>query len=74
MEYTEFKMSVVSAAGTFEYMMAEDDRYINLLKQVYGDKVHMPFGYFKSVQPASNSFKNPFLREKITSPVYILNG
>ena len=46
-EYTEFKMSVVSADGTFEYLMAEDDRYINLLKQVYGDKVHMPFGYFK---------------------------
>jgi hypothetical protein len=47
MEYTEFKMSVVSADGKFEYMMAEDDRYINLLKQIYGDKVHMPFGYFK---------------------------
>jgi predicted amidophosphoribosyltransferase len=46
-EYTEFKMSVVSAGGTFEYMMAEDDRYINLLKQVYGDKVHMPFGYVR---------------------------
>ncbi len=26
--------------------MAGDDRYINLLKQVYGDKVHMPSGYF----------------------------
>ncbi len=46
-EYTEFKMSVESADGRFEYMMAEDDRYINLLKQVYGEKVHMPFGYFK---------------------------
>ena len=46
-EYTEFKLSVVSADGTFEYLMAEDDRYITLLKQVYGDKVHMPFGYFK---------------------------
>jgi hypothetical protein len=46
-EYTEFKMVIESADGKFEYMMAEDDRYVNLLKQVYGDKVHMPFGYFK---------------------------
>jgi hypothetical protein len=47
MEYMEFKMVIVSSDGKFEYMMAEDDRYINLLKQVYGDRVHMPFGYFK---------------------------
>jgi len=46
-EYTEFKMVVESADGTFEYLMAEDDRYVNLLKQVFGDKVHMPFGYMK---------------------------
>ena len=47
-EYTEFKMVVESADGKFEYMMAEDDRYVNLLKQVYGDRVHMPFGYFRT--------------------------
>jgi hypothetical protein len=47
MEYMEFKMSIESADGKFEYMMAEDDRYVNLVKQVYGEKVHMPFGYFK---------------------------
>jgi hypothetical protein len=46
-EYTEFRMVVESADGKFEYMMAEDDRFVNLLKQVYGDRVHMPFGYFK---------------------------
>ena len=46
-EYTEFRMSVVSADGTFEYLVAEDDRYTGLLKQVFGDKVHMPFGYFR---------------------------
>ena len=46
-EYTEFKISIETADGRFEYLMAEDERYINLLKQVYGDKVHMPFGYFK---------------------------
>ena len=47
MEYMEFRMTVESADGKFEYMMAEDDRYVNLLKQVYGDRVHMPFGYIK---------------------------
>jgi hypothetical protein len=47
MEYTEFKMMIESADGKFEYLMAEDDRYINLLKQVYGDRVHMPFGYLR---------------------------
>jgi len=46
-EYTEFRMVVESADGKFEYLMAEDDRYVNLLKQVYGDRVHMPFGYMK---------------------------
>ena len=46
-EYTEFKISIETADGRFEYLMAEDDRFTNLLKQVYGDKVHMPFGYLK---------------------------
>ena len=46
-------------------MMAEDDRNVNLLKQVYGDKVHMPFGYITGLEfPASNSFKNPFFLKK----------
>jgi hypothetical protein len=47
MEYTEFRMTVESTDGKFEYMIAEDDRYIILLKQVYGDRVHMPFGYIR---------------------------
>jgi hypothetical protein len=46
-EYTEFRIAVESADSKFEYMIAEDDRYVNLLKQVYGDRVHMPFGYFR---------------------------
>jgi hypothetical protein len=46
-EYNEFKISLQSADGRHEYQMAEDDRYINLLKQVYGDRVHMPFGYIR---------------------------
>jgi hypothetical protein len=28
-------------------MIGEDDRVIHLLRTVYGDRVHMPFGYFK---------------------------
>jgi hypothetical protein len=47
MEYMEFKMVIESSDGKFEYMIAEDERYINLLKQVYGDRVHMPFGYIR---------------------------
>ena len=47
-EYTEFRMLIESAEGKFEYLIAEDDRFINLLKTVYGEKVHMPFGYFKA--------------------------
>jgi hypothetical protein len=48
MEYTEFKLIIESGSGTSEYLMAEDDRYVTLLKQVYGDRVHMPFGYFRA--------------------------
>lgn len=47
-EYTEFGMIIESSLGKFEYLIAEDDRFINLLKTVYGDRVHMPFGYFKA--------------------------
>lgn len=47
MEYMEFRMTVESSGGKYEYMIAEDERYINLLKQVYGDRVHMPFGYVR---------------------------
>jgi hypothetical protein len=48
MEYMEFRMSIDSADGKFEYLVAEDDRYISLLQQVYGGKVHMPFGYLRT--------------------------
>jgi len=47
-EYMEFKMAIDSADGKFEFMIGEDDRFINLLKHVYGDKVHMPFGYMRA--------------------------
>jgi len=47
-EYTEFKMIIDSAEGKFEFMIGEDDRFINLLKHVYGEKVHMPFDYMRA--------------------------
>jgi len=48
MEYTEFRMVIDSPEGKFEFMIGEDDRFINLLKSTYGEKVHMPFGYFRA--------------------------
>lgn len=45
MEYHEFIMTVKSADGKFEFYIGEDERFINILKAAYGDKVHMPFGY-----------------------------
>lgn len=48
MEYSEFKIIIESSDGKFEYLIGEDDRFINLLKTVYGERVHMPFGYFRS--------------------------
>ena len=47
-EFTEFIMTVQSADGKFEFHIGEDDRFINILKAAYGEKVHMPFGYFKA--------------------------
>ena len=40
------KVEIHSTAGKFEYEIQEDSDYIKLLKQVYGDRVKTPFGYF----------------------------
>ena len=47
-EFAEFIMTVQSADGKFEFHIGEDDRFINTLKAAYGEKVHMPLGYFKA--------------------------
>lgn len=47
-EFAEFIMTVQSADGKFEFHIGEDDRFINILKAAYGEKVHMPFGYFRA--------------------------
>ena len=44
MRYLE--VEIHSTAGKFEYHMDENSDFVNLLKQVYGDRVKMPFGYF----------------------------
>lgn len=44
--YSEFLMRVDSAKGRYEYVIAEDDRFVTMLKTAYGDRVKMPFGYF----------------------------
>ena len=37
-------MTVQSADAKVEFHIGEDDRFINILKATYGEKVHMPFG------------------------------
>ena len=44
----EFEMELHSLSGTYTFKMNENDQYIQLLKQVYGERVKMPFGYFSS--------------------------
>lgn len=42
----EFEIKIESTSGDYEFRMDEDNDYVNLLKQVYEDRVKMPFGYF----------------------------
>jgi hypothetical protein len=44
----EFELEVHNPQGKYEFRMDERDEYVNLLKQVYGERVKMPFGYFSS--------------------------
>lgn len=42
----EFELEVHSFRGKYEFRMDQNNEYVNLLKQVYGEKLKMPFGYF----------------------------
>ncbi|MDO9549462.1 MAG: zinc ribbon domain-containing protein [Methanoregula sp.] len=42
----EFRIIIESMDGKFEYVIAENERFVNILKDAYSDRVHMPFGYF----------------------------
>lgn len=44
----EFELEVTSAQGKYEFRMEERDEFANLLKQVYCERVKMPFGYLSS--------------------------
>jgi hypothetical protein len=44
----EFELEIDSTSGKHKFRMEERDEYVNLLKQVYGEKLKMPFGYFSS--------------------------
>ena len=52
----EFKMIIESSQGVFEYMIPEEKRFTSMLKDVYGERLHMPFGY---IAPISINIK-PF--------------
>lgn len=43
---SEFEIEIQSGYGKQEFRMDMDDNSVNTLKQVYGDRVKMPFGYF----------------------------
>lgn len=42
----EFEMEIHSSQGTYEFTMDQRDDYVKLLKQVYGERLKMPFGSF----------------------------
>jgi len=44
---SEFEIKIHSAYGKHEFRMGMDDNHVDLLKQVYGERVKMPFGYFR---------------------------
>jgi hypothetical protein len=45
MENHEFKMIIDSSERKYEFLIAEKERFINLLKGIYGDRIQLPFGY-----------------------------
>jgi hypothetical protein len=42
----EFEIEVKSSSGKYEFRMDENSDYVKVLKQVYGDRVKTPMGYF----------------------------
>jgi RNA polymerase subunit RPABC4/transcription elongation factor Spt4 len=44
----QLRLNIESGDGRFEYIIPEDDRLTTLLKNVYGDRVSLPFGLFKA--------------------------
>ncbi len=44
----EFEIEVRSKSGKYEFRMDENNDYIDMLKQTYGERLKMPFGYIRS--------------------------
>ncbi len=44
----EFDIQIISSQGKYQYKMDEQDASMKLLKQLYGERVKMPFGYISS--------------------------
>lgn len=42
----EFEVEFKGTMGKYKYRMAENNNYVNALKQIYGDRVKTPRGYF----------------------------
>jgi hypothetical protein len=44
----EFEVEIKSSSGKYKLRMDENGGYVKMLKQVYGDRVKTPFGYFST--------------------------
>jgi len=42
----EFEIEIKSSSGNYKFRMDENNDYVKMLKQVYGDRVKTPSGYF----------------------------
>ena len=46
MNQREFEIEIKSSSGNYKFRMDENSDYVKMLRQVYGDRVKTPFGYF----------------------------
>ncbi len=44
----DFEVEIKSSSGKYNFRMAENNDYVKMLKQVFGDRVKTPFGYFSA--------------------------
>ena len=52
----QFKMIIESTQGKIELTIPEKKHLTSMLKDVYGDKLHMPFGYIAPISININPF------------------
>ncbi|MFA5364264.1 MAG: zinc ribbon domain-containing protein [Candidatus Bathyarchaeia archaeon] len=44
----DFEIEVKASSGKYKFRMDENNDYVKMLKQIYGDRVKTPFGYFSA--------------------------